>query len=256
MAVGPVPTASPLAVADPPAALAVAADEARALTAAAWRSPADRAAGDAAGVLRSVLGPDPRPGLARLAALHPIDPARAVRLLALVEGVGRALVARGVLDRPELVWRLSPEEIEAAARGRRPPARLGAGRWEPFLAAVVASGGLGARGTPATPGVGAGVLCRLRGRSPGWRPAPRSVLALDRPVPRVAPLLWNAAGVVVAGGGVGAHLFEVARSLGVPAVVGVDLPEHVDDALAAVDGAAGDVWVLAERDRPASGWGA
>jgi phosphohistidine swiveling domain-containing protein len=72
----------------------------------------------------------------------------------------------------------------------------------------------------------------------------------------VAPLLLNAAGLVVAEGSVGAHVFEVARSLGVPSVVGVDVPEGFDGALAAVDGEAGTVWVLAEGDVTASRWGA
>ncbi|HEX6581168.1 MAG TPA: phosphoenolpyruvate--protein phosphotransferase, partial [Actinomycetota bacterium] len=47
-----------------------------------------------------------------------------------------------------------------------------------------------------------------------------------------------------AGGSVGAHLFEVARSLGVPAVTGVELSGAAEGSLAAIDGDAGTVFVL------------
>jgi phosphohistidine swiveling domain-containing protein len=95
----------------------------------------------------------------------------------------------------------------------------------------------------------------LTGAPSGWRIAPREVLAIAEPVPQVAALLWNAAGVVTSGGSVGAHLFEVARSLGVPAVVGADLAAD-DGCLAAVDGDAGVVWVLETSGVAASGLGA
>ncbi len=39
------------------------------------------------------------------------------------------------------------------------------------------------------------------------------------PLPNFSPLLWDAAGMVAVGGAASAHLFEVARSLTVPAVV-------------------------------------
>ena len=67
------------------------------------------------------------------------------------------------------------------------------------------------------------------------------MLTLSRPIPHVAPLVWSCAAIVSAGGSPGAHLFEVARSLGVPAVVGVDLMDAAPDTLIAVDGADGRV---------------
>jgi phosphohistidine swiveling domain-containing protein len=242
-------------VADPVEALRLADALACELTGRAWGLPAEAAPAAAAEVMRSILGPDPEPGFARVAELRPVDPAAAARVVALVEGIGDALVARGVLDRRELVWRLSRDEVAGAALGRRPPVRLGAGRWEPFVLGVVSGNGRDAAGVPAAPGAGAGRLRRLTGAPSGWRIAPREVLAIAEPVPQVAALLWNAAGVVTSGGSVGAHLFEVARSLGVPAVVGADLAAD-DGCLAAVDGDAGVVWVLETSGVAASGLGA
>jgi phosphotransferase system enzyme I (PtsI) len=92
----------------------------------------------------------------------------------------------------------------------------------------------------------------LEGPPDRWRPGPREVLAVSQAAAQAAPLLWNAAGVVAANGSVGAHLFEVARSLGVPAVVGVDVSRTDDGALAAVDGDAGSVSIL-ERVGASSG---
>jgi pyruvate,water dikinase len=64
-------------------------------------------------------------------------------------------------------------------------------------------------------------------------PPARAVLAVGLPLAQFAPLLWRASALVSAGGSQAAHLFEVARSLGIPAALGVDLP---DRAVAAVDG--------------------
>jgi phosphoenolpyruvate-protein kinase (PTS system EI component) len=69
---------------------------------------------------------------------------------------------------------------------------------------------------------------------------------LDSPLAWFAPLLWTAAAIVTRRGGTGAHLFDVARSLGVAAVCGCDLgqPDEIGDALIAVDGTSGSVWLL------------
>jgi phosphohistidine swiveling domain-containing protein len=47
-----------------------------------------------------------------------------------------------------------------------------------------------------------------------------AILLVDRPVPGLAPLLFGARGVISRAGAAGCHLAEVARSLGVPMVVG------------------------------------
>jgi phosphoenolpyruvate-protein kinase (PTS system EI component) len=82
------------------------------------------------------------------------------------------------------------------------------------------------------------------------RPGPRVVLAAQAPLPQLAPLLWHSAAFVSSGGNEGAHLFEVARSLGVPAVIGVDF-ESLGPAgsLVVVDGATGSVTSLGAADR-------
>ena len=77
------------------------------------------------------------------------------------------------------------------------------------------------------------------------RPAARDVLVAPLPLPHLAPLLWHSAALVSTGGSSGAHLFEVARSLGVPAAIGVD-PTVSGGAgsLVAVDGNSGVVSIL------------
>jgi phosphohistidine swiveling domain-containing protein len=231
-------------VLDPVTAIAEVIAVARALTAEAWgRTPAV-AEREAAETMRLVLGPEPERGIERLSRLRPVDPAAAARVPAMVSAIGRALTSTGALGRPEMVWRLSTDELVSAAAGAAVPARLGPDRWEPFLFAVAATNGLVVQGTGASPGIGAGRLRILRGPAASWRPEPREILAIPAPVPQVSPLLWNAAGLVALGGNVGAHVFEVARSLGVPAVVGVDVPQAHAGALAAVDGASGRLSVL------------
>ena len=76
------------------------------------------------------------------------------------------------------------------------------------------------------------------------------MLVTDRPVPQIAPLLWGCAGLVTAEGGEGAHLFEVARSLGVPAVTSLRLDvlgASAPSTLVAVDGDRGIVAVLEDE---------
>jgi phosphoenolpyruvate-protein kinase (PTS system EI component) len=80
------------------------------------------------------------------------------------------------------------------------------------------------------------------------------VLVTPLPLPHLAPLLWHCAALVTTGGTSGAHLFEVARSLGVPAVVGADLGALVEvGSLVAVDGDAGPVSVVPDLEIARSG---
>jgi phosphoenolpyruvate-protein kinase (PTS system EI component) len=78
-------------------------------------------------------------------------------------------------------------------------------------------------------------------------PPARRVLVARDAVPQLAPMLWEAAGLVAEHGSEGAHLFEVARSLGVPAVLGVAL--NASDRIVAVDGDLGTVSALTTASR-------
>jgi phosphohistidine swiveling domain-containing protein len=158
--------------------------------------------------------------------------------------VGERLVHDGRLPAAPFVWRLTPDEVALALRGAVAPIRRGPDRWEPFVAEVVRSRGTAVTATPVSPGVGAGPAHRVERLSGALRPVPRSVLVVARPLPHLAPLLWHSAGLVTLGGTTGAHLFEVARSLGIPAVTGIDGGKLAAGALVAVDGDAGTLSVL------------
>jgi phosphohistidine swiveling domain-containing protein len=121
----------------------------------------------------------------------------------------------------------------------------------PLLAATVLRRGEHVPGRAGAPGTAAGLLLACR---PHERPAgdcQDAILLVDRPVPALAPLLFAARGVIARTGAAGSHLAEVARSLGVPMVLGchperVTGPPAVPDGafLAAIDGSSGDVALL------------
>jgi phosphohistidine swiveling domain-containing protein len=105
-----------------------------------------------------------------------------------------------------------------------------------------------------SPGIGAGRLRPLRALRTLGRPGPREVLVASLPLPHLAPLLWHCAALVTTGGTSGAHLFEVARSLGVPAVIGADAGALEEaGSLVAVDGDTGIVSVLPVLERSGTG---
>jgi len=240
------PVAGPISVEDLPAAVAEAGRLSSELTAAAWALPADEAEAEAGACLRAILGAHPVEGLARAAELNPVDPAGAARLLGLIQGIGTALGNQGSLPSPDHVWRLSGNELQRVVRGGSAPIRTGPDRWEPFVFAVAEERGRTMRGWAASTGIGAGRAFRLDGRS--WSsPPPRTVLVVPAPAPQLASLIWGAAGLVATTGSEGAHLFEVARSLGVPAVLGVDACVGPED-IVAVNGDAGTVSVLRRGD--------
>ena len=207
-------------VSDPATAIA----EARALAADAtvqvWGMPPPESRERAANVARLLLQGRVTDAMRMIAGLRSPDPAAAARVVGLVRIVGERLTAAGVLPSPLLIWRLTVEELDRAIAGTPPALRSGPGRWEPFVAEVVRARGRGTRAAAVSPGIGSGRLHLLRDLRSIGRPGPRSVLAAALPLPHLAPLLWHSAALVTTGGTSGAHLFEVARSLGVPAVIG------------------------------------
>jgi phosphohistidine swiveling domain-containing protein len=184
------------------------------LVAQVWGLPADEAMAAAGECISSLLGPDPASGLRALADVRPPDPEPALRLLSHVEGS------------------LRPSHAT----------RLGIGRWEPFVASVTLAFGTRRLGTPASPGIGAGARAHVDSPDAIDRFRSRSVVTAPQPVPNLAPLLWDAAGLVTETGSPAAHLFESARALGIPAVAGVELPEG--GYIVAIDGSSGVVATL------------
>jgi hypothetical protein len=226
---------------------------ARTLRVTAW-GEGDGEEDRAAGIVRGLRGTEP--GDAFAAATHLAAPDREVAhgLEAELRTVRSGLADLGVVADPELAWQLEPAAIEdVLARGSRPPRRLRVGfdRWEPFVAAVTLATGRATTGVAASGGIGAGRLTWVTdpGQPQGFRS--RDVVAAPRPLPHLAPLLWDAAALVTTGGGPAAHLFESARALGIPAVASVDLGVAIghdpggvgedDPRLAAVDGDAATV---------------
>ena len=139
------------------------------------------------------------------------------------------------------IWLLQSQRSSGAAREAAP---------QPLGAAVLGRGEH-VPGRPGAPGTAVGRLVAVR---PHERPAggcADAILLVDQPVPALAPLLFAARGVIARTGAAGSHLAEVARSLGVPMVLGCR-PERVtgtravpDGAfLAAIDGSTGDVALL------------
>ena len=241
--------ADPVGVADPTSALT----EARALadqtTAEVWSVPPLLARERAADVTRLLLRGRVTDGVRAIAGLGAPDLDVARRIVGLVRAVGEFLSGAGLLPSPQLVWRLTGEEVDRAIAGTPPALRSGPGRWEPFVADVVRARGRGSQALPVSPGIGAGRPRPLRRLRSLDRPGPREVLVAPLPLPHLAPLLWHCAALVTAGGTSGAHLFEVARSLGVPAVIGPEIGADADTlgesgSLVAVDGDTGRVSIL------------
>lgn len=222
---------------------------ARGLTAQAWKAGEEEAAElarSALARLRDRLDPD---ALADLGGLAPVSAADGGLILATVEQAAAAAVADAQLFDPADAWRLPPALFDqlldrAAVGGRETPGPT-VRTWEPFLYEAVLANGQVHSGEPASEGRAAGRLLVLNTprRLPGIRE--RRILHVTTPLPGYAPLLWGAAGLVSATGSASAHLFDVARTLGVPAVAGVDLASgHDSDLVVAVDGSGGEAVVL------------
>jgi hypothetical protein len=170
-------------------------------------------------VLAALRGPDPGDALRRIAALPPPDLSIARRAIA---------------------------AFKARPPDPRPLGRIGVDQWEPFSAAVAMAHASPISGVAASGGIGAGRMAWVPDPRHASAFRPRDVLVAPRPLPQLAPLLWDAAGVVTLGGGPGAHLMESARALGIPAVTGIGAgildPESA--LCIAIDGWSGEVFAV------------
>lgn len=217
-----------------------------------WGGSPRAAQEEASRTLRQLRGTDPGQALDRIEALPAPSETQVLALQADLARLREDLVAGALVTDVPSFWRLTLEQLEAAVSGR-PVARadrLGVGRWEPFVHAVVRATGCRYDGVAASPGAAAGpvhVVDDLWNQPP---PIGRYVLVATSPIPALSPLLWNAAGLITRGGSGHAHLLEFAAAIGVPSVVGVPVPrlEQGGGWFAAVDGDGGEVW-LARAER-------
>jgi phosphohistidine swiveling domain-containing protein len=143
----------------------------------------------------------------------------------------------------------SPDAVAAGPPGAHP-------RPAPHASVLALAEAIRASGRPvpaiaAAPGATAGRLVACRPHEPATPDCRDAVLLIDRPLAAYAPLLFAARGVISAAGPASSHLATVARSLGVPMVVGCPVAAvtagypPASEWLAALDGGTGDVRVMA-----------
>ncbi|HKZ19081.1 MAG TPA: PEP/pyruvate-binding domain-containing protein [Acidimicrobiia bacterium] len=130
------------------------------------------------------------------------------------------------------LWILQLQKMES----HRPSA------WESSRLAAVLAEGDRYQGIAVANGVGIGRRHHVNGEDPKAPPA-GAVVTASTALPSLSQLIWGAAGLVTHRGSPAAHVFEAARSLGVPAVCGVDLGPATDQ-IVAVDGYSGKVATL------------
>lgn len=238
---------------DPLEALGEALEQARTLISEVWGGPKSTAVEHAVEQVRQLRAGDPGGPLEALGRLRPPDPERADWVLRLLARVRLGLAEAGAISSPDLGWHVSLKEAQTILRTGGTGAmrtRIGFDRWEPFDVAAVISRDRMTEGTPAAPGIAVGRMCYISdpGRTDHFRP--RDVVVCVHPLPNLAALLWDASALVTTGGGPGAHLFESARALAIPAVASVHLEGLLggqlgdfDGAISlAVDGTEGRVW--------------
>lgn len=232
---------------DPHEALHAAVAQAGALCAEVWGRPKPVAAAQAADALRALRGSDPGTAMSLISGLRPPDRLRATEVLRLLAAVRAGLVSAGAVAHEDSAWHIDEPAARAWLAGGSPPdarARIGFDRWEPFNASVVAAHGTAVNGTGAAAGVAFGRMCVVTDPGSARQFRPRDVVVGVHPVPGLAALLFDAAALITTGGGPAAHLFESARSLGIPALcatrvedlIGSELDEVTGDWALAVDG--------------------
>jgi phosphohistidine swiveling domain-containing protein len=210
-----------------------------------WDTDADDAMRRSEALIGQLGGRDPRSAVRQVESLRAPDPGKAAKLVDTLTEAQSSIASLGSGIEPDLFWTLGIDQIRTVMTGGRPliPDRLGVGRWEPLVTALVLAAGEKMSGTPASPGVGSGRLALVAGPYEKAEASRRRVLAAPEPVPHLAPLLWDASALVTNTGSPAAHLFESARALRVPAVCGVDVSKR-EDVIVAVDGDLGLVATL------------
>lgn len=195
---------------------------------------------------------DSSPLLDLISGCPSVDPRLAGGHLRNLHELGRALTAAGLIPHPGWMWRLHPDSLDRPPSDRQSPLRrVGTTKWDAWIYGVVSAQGESIAGIPAAGGWGVGRLRVIRNAEDATRFSPREVIVTSHPIGNIAPLLWNAAGLVTEEGSPGAHLFEVAEWLGVPAVCGVNSSpwtgvtqtrsEQRQDLIVAVDGDRGRI---------------
>jgi phosphoenolpyruvate synthase/pyruvate phosphate dikinase len=199
---------------------------------------------EAGGVAR-VVGDDvivegvnghPGPLLSGWAEAEPLDAKVVAEVGALASRV------RGELGDDLTEWAICGGEVWLLQAGRSAPENRGGAAVLPMPV-----DGLRVMGRPGVPGMAAGPLVACRPHWTGAKECRGAIVLVDRPVPGLAPLLFGARGVIARAGAASSHLAEVARSLGVPMVVGCR-PETVTGPglgtgawFATINGATGEV---------------
>lgn len=247
------PVRSGLPTGDPDCLMVEIRESARILTGQRWRGTEDPMRS-----LREIRDGDSTSALEWLSHPSKVDDDLKRSHLEKLGELAEALTQVGAIPHPGWMWYFDPDSPNRSWPGRATASRrVGIGKWDPFIYGVIATLGETFSGHPAAGGWGAGRLRYIRTADQAGAFAPREVILTDQPIGNLAPLLWDAAGLVTAEGSPAAHLFEVATWLGVPAVCGVDIKpwirgdrEHAalgENPIVAVDGDRGRIALLPSR---------
>lgn len=193
------------------------------LSAIAWAAGPRQAMQLSARALDSLAAGASAVAIESFARLAPIDPRAAAEALSLLGLVEVYLHEAGGVAGSTRLWALDPDDVPGLLAGgidhrpSRPPRPTL--RWQRLLQSAVATSGATRQGEGSSPGQVAG-LARFSSTGPEDVSA-GEILVVSLPLSTFSPLLWVAGGLVSLGGSPAAHLFEVARSLRVPAVVSI-----------------------------------
>lgn len=220
------------------------------LTSQVWGLRAAQAIPAARSLLARLRGSNPEAEITTIHGLNPPEPDQASQLISTVRAMGELLVTRGILPGSGAVWHLSTAELRAALIGKpvTAPRRARISVWESLAAAVVLDHGVRHQGMAAAAGIGVGLRHHFDGADEQTPPL-RAVVTAPLALPNLSQLIWDAAGLVTDRGSPAAHLFEAARSLGVPSVCSVDIGSEADQ-IVAVDGYAGVVATIPLTSQP------